>query len=304
MPKTTPPKPLRLLFVINPISGDRDKEDLELKIRQLARRLQFKPDLFYTTGEQDEKKLHNEIDHLAPDRVLAVGGDGTCNLVARVLLDCELPLAIIPMGSANGMARELEIPEEIDKAIELAVCGKVDLLDVLRVNGEYISLHLSDIGINATVVERFEKEKIRGMWGYARQYAKALMDAKPIRFQLTIDGKKIRKRAYMVVIANASKYGTGANINPEGRLNDGKFEVVLLRPYSFFHLFGMVVSFFTGQLHTLEYIDVYPCRKLHIQNSREHVVQVDGEFIGRLTEVDVEILPRNLQVVIPSTSVD
>ncbi|WP_163714715.1 diacylglycerol/lipid kinase family protein [Mangrovibacterium lignilyticum] len=299
MPNTTSKENTHVLFVINPISGDIDKDDLEGKIKDLKRDFHFNYSVFYTTGEDDESKLAEVIEQRMPDRVLAVGGDGTCNMVAKVLLNQDLPMGIIPMGSANGMARELDIPEDPEEAIRIALTGKIDVLDVLKVNEEHISLHLSDIGINAAVIERFEKEQIRGLWGYGRQYLKAFFQARPIRFTLTIDGRKIRKRAYMVVMANATKYGTGASINPTGKMNDGWFEVILIRPYRLWHLIGMIISFFTREIHHLDYVDVYPCRQLHVRNSRGHVAQVDGEIIGQMEEVGVEILPRCLKVFTP-----
>ncbi|RKD86342.1 diacylglycerol/lipid kinase family protein [Mangrovibacterium diazotrophicum] len=299
MPNDTNKLQPHILFVINPISGDVQKDDLELKIRRLSMELQFVPDYYFTTGDNDEHKLTAVIEATSPDRVVAVGGDGTCNMVGKVLLYEDIPLGIVPLGSANGMARELGIPTDTEEAISIAVSGRVDLIDTLQVNQSHMSLHLSDIGINAAVIERFEKENIRGLWGYARQYAKALFEARPIRFTMDIDGQRIRKRAYMAVFANASMYGTGAVVNPKGKLNDGKFEVVLFRPYRFAHLLGMLVSFFTGNIHEQEYVDVYSCRKAEIRNSRKHVVQVDGEVIGQFEEVSVEILPRSLTVVLP-----
>ena len=301
MPNDTNEQPPQILFVINPISGDIEKDDLELKIRRMSELHHFTPAFYYTTGDNDEQKLAAEIDMSKPDRVVAIGGDGTCNMVGKVLVNKNTPLAIVPMGSANGMARELNIPTDSDEAIAIAVKGRVDSIDTLLVNQEYISLHLSDIGINAAVIERFEKENIRGLWGYIRQYAKALFEARPIRFTIDIDGQKVHKRAYMAVFANASKYGTGAVVNPEGKLNDGKFEVILFRPYRFVHLLRMMFSFFTGKIHMQEYVDVYSCRRAKIRNSRKHVVQVDGEVIGQLEEVSVEVLPRSLKVILPDT---
>lgn len=302
MPSNTSDQSPNVLFVINPVSGGIDKDKLHDDLERLAGKYHFRPVFFYTTGEKDEKKIEEEILQVKPDVVAAVGGDGTCNLVARVLKDLDTPMAIIPMGSANGMAKELDIPEDLEDALQILQSGKVEAIDMVRVNGQYLSMHLSDIGLNANVIKAFEEEKVRGFWGYTKQYFKALFRARPLRFYFEVDGKQHRKPAYMIVIANSRKYGTGAIINPQGDLTDGKFELVLVRPYSFWQLIGMIVPFFKGNLHELEYIDVFQGKSAKIRSSCKHTVQVDGEIIGQMDEISVEILPQKLQLTRPANN--
>jgi diacylglycerol kinase family enzyme len=148
-------------------------------------------------------------------------------------------------------------------------------------------------------VENFEKGNIRGLWGYARHFATELFTSAPLRFKVVLDKKVIYKKAYMAVIANASRYGTGAVINPKGEIDDGYFELLFIRPYTFLQLLKMMVSFFTKPVHSLNYMDTYKCREVDIFNLEEKPVQVDGEIIGRMGKVSVEILPQSLVVVVP-----
>jgi diacylglycerol kinase family enzyme len=195
------------------------------------------------------------------------------------------------------MAYELQIPDDFEQALHIAVTGVPKAIDALRINDGHLSLHLADVGLNAAVIERFEQENVRGLWGYVRQYMRVLFRVRPIRFRLQVDGRLIRRYAYMAVIANATSYGTGAKINPGGKIDDGRFELILLRPYSLWHLLQLIIASFLGRLTDLESVEAYSCRKLEIENSRKHVVQVDGEIIGQLQEIRVEILPQALRVI-------
>lgn len=299
MPNKKLNNPQKILFVINPISGDIDKNDLKEKIKTFSEDQHFAFEIHYTKGKNDQQLITESIQNYAPDKVVAVGGDGTCNLLAKILMNRNIPMGIIPLGSANGLAKELEIPQNLDEALKTIIADKTKAIDLLIINQKHVSLHLADIGINAQVVKRFERDHIRGFVGYAKHFAQELIAAKPLKIKLILDGRKIIKTAYMVVIANATKYGTGAIINPKGSISDGKFEIILIRPYSVWHLFQMVIPFFTRKIHELDYIKSFSGQKATIQNYGRKELQIDGELIGRLKEINVEINPQALEILIP-----
>ncbi|MFB6317513.1 diacylglycerol/lipid kinase family protein [Saccharicrinis sp. FJH54] len=298
MPKNNDTDHSTILFVINPVSGDTDKAELEERIERLSVAKNIKCDLFYTTGKDDEERLKERLKTCNPDKVVSVGGDGTCNLTARVLLHSDIQLGIIPLGSANGLAKELELPVDLDESLDIVTGNQIKTIDVLKINN-HISLHLSDIGVNAEVVNRFEKDNVRGLAGYARHFFLELFRAKPHHFLIESGDKKINRKAYMVAIANASKYGTGAVINPKGKLDDGWFEVILIRPYKLVHLLQMIIPFFTHELDQLDYVEIYSFKKATISNKNKRVLQIDGEIIGQQEKVNVEILPQCIKVLIP-----
>lgn len=299
MPNNPFNKPQKILFVINPISGDIDKKYLEEKIETLSKKQQFAFEIHYTKGKNDHQLITGAIRKFTPAKVVAVGGDGTCNLLAKVLMNRGIPMGIIPLGSANGLAKELEIPQNLDEALKTIVANKTKAIDLLIINQKHVSLHLADIGINAQVVKRFERDRIRGFAGYAKHFIQELFAAKPLKFKVTLDGRKILKNAHMVVIANATKYGTGAIINPKGSISDGQFEIIFIRPYSVWHLFQMVIPFFTRKIHELDYVKSFSGRTATIHNYGRKELQIDGELIGRLKEINVEINPHALEILVP-----
>jgi len=188
----------------------------------------------------------------------------------------------------------------VGDALDVVVKGQIKAVDTVILNKEYLSLHLSDIGMNAKMIERFEKDSGRGIWGYVKSFFKEVGEARLSSFELICDQKTVVKNAYMVVIANASKYGTGAVINPKGKINDGFFEVIFVRPYSTWHLLKMIIPFYTRKIHTLAYVDTFTCQNAVIRNFQKQAVQVDGEIIGRPEEVFVEIIPQSLKILVPA----
>ncbi|MFP4059921.1 MAG: diacylglycerol/lipid kinase family protein, partial [Bacteroidales bacterium] len=237
------------LFVLNPISGNFDKEDLRKWLKDYATKNSLEFWFHETTGSGEEAALlTGSIEKYKPSCLVAVGGDGTVNLVAKVAKEVKIPIGIFPMGSANGLATELDIPFNREEALDVVLHGAIIRIDILNINKREIVLHLCDVGLNARVIKRFEKAVIRGFIGYMGQYFKELFDVKTTRFMLIVNGQKFKTKAIMVVIANASKYGTGAIINPPGKINDGSFEVIFIKPYPFWYIFKLIVVFFTGTL--------------------------------------------------------
>jgi len=299
MPEKSTKEQLDILFIINPISGDNDKSEIKDTIRKYLSQHHYTLDFYYTTGENDAIKIGHLLDVKQIKKVVVVGGDGTCNMVGNLLLNKNIKMGIIPAGSANGLATELELPAKLEESLDCIVKGKSKKLDALKINKDYICLHLSDIGFNAKVIDRFEQGETRGMTGYANSFIGELVESKPSRFKLKYNEKEEVKTAFMIVIANATKFGTGAVINPKGKTDDSMFEIVVLNPQKVIHFLEMIVPFYTQKIHTLDFVDTYSCKKVIIENPERQNVQIDGENIGQPAEVTVEILPQALSVLVP-----
>jgi len=288
----------KTLFVINPISGDINKDEQVNQIKKVMKDYNQPIEFYFTTGKNDEVKIEKLIHENNYRKVVAVGGDGTCNTVARVLMHTETAMGILPRGSANGLATELEIPNNIDESLNIISNEKTRKIDVLSLNDEHISLHLSDLGFNARVVQRFEKGNTRGLFGYVKHFFDEVGKAEPATFIIKFENKTKKKKAFMLVVANASKYGTGAVVNPDGSIDDGRFEVIVFRPNSMMQFLKLVVPFFIRQIHHLKFVDVYSVDEVVIKNPDRQTLQIDGEIIGQPAEVRVEIIPQSLKVLV------
>jgi diacylglycerol kinase (ATP) len=284
-----------ILFILNPVSGGKKKINWQPVICEYFKPLAHKIEFFILTGKDDSASIRHWIERLSPEKVVAVGGDGTISLVAKQLLNTDISLGILRGGSANGMATELKIPTDPKTALDTIINGKIQKSDVIRINENDISLHLSDLGLNARLVKYYDKSAIRGMWSYARLLIKILAEGSLMHASIKADNLDIKIPAYMIVLANASKYGTGAVINPEGLIHDGKFELVIVRKIS---LAAMAKMFLSSKPFDPKKVEIFQTTKAQIIVKRKTHFQVDGEYKGKLHKVTAEIIPSALNIMV------
>ena len=208
-------------------------------------------------------------------------------------------MGILPAGSANGMAKELNIPVEVEGALDIILNGEIKPCDAIRINHKQISLHLSDLGFNAQLVKYFEQGNLRGKFGYFLKVFKVLWRKRLMDVTIQTNKEEIKRKAFMVVIANASKYGTGALINPEGNLDDGLFEIIVVRRINFFSILKMFLQF---KRFNPEKVELFQASSASFTTAKKVHFQVDGEYLGRVTKVKAEILRSQLRLILPRKS--
>ena len=287
---------MKVLFVLNPKSGVHTSQPLDDLIIAQAAKSGFEYQIFRMKGDS-KKSIKRLIEEFKPDCVAAAGGDGTVNLVAGILAQSEISMLIIPSGSANGMAKELEI-NNIELALSLLSDGEQKKIDLVRING-HISIHLADVGLNARIVKRFEADPRRGIMTYARHLFGEMFLMKRYRFYIKADDKEIKRTAVSVTFANASKYGTGAVINPNGLVDDGLFELVIVKPFPDIQMLSIAWKMFRNKLHTSDYVEVISCREAFLRCNRSTTLQIDGEVIGKVKDFKIEMMHSALKVLVP-----
>ena len=283
----------KILFVINPQSKViLNIENLEVAIGQVITKDNYDWDIFYTTGDKDKEKLMDHTKNIAPELIIAAGGDGTANLVAGHVIGKDIQMGIIPTGSANGLAFNLKIPNNFEKALKKIINASAKPVDAIQINNKFYCLHLSDVGINARIVKRFSQEKSKGLAGYGKQLLKELLSPKTyFKFTVKTADYHKKRKAEMLVIANASAYGTGALINPKGIMNDGKFEIVIIKPYPWWIVFRFIAAFFTGNLPKMKYVQIIPTSKAEITLDSDQDIHIDGEVQSPVKYLNAEIVP-------------
>jgi diacylglycerol kinase (ATP) len=284
---------MKLLFIINPGSGSHDINLKEVISSHFSSK-EVSIELFGLPKDCSLEKIKQSIAQANADRVVAVGGDGTLKLVAECLLNTDVPIGIIPAGSANGMAKELGIPTDIEEALDLVVNGKPKKIHTVKLNDE-ICIHLSDLGFNAYLVKKFDTLPERGMWGYAKATWHALWNHKRMQIELNIKGETFTSAAAMVAIANATMYGTGLKINPDGKLDDELFEIIVVKDYSYLEILKI---WFTKLPFNPKKIEVFQTSKVKISSKHKAHFQIDGEYVGKVNEVTAEILPASVTVIL------
>ncbi|MCC9167626.1 diacylglycerol/lipid kinase family protein [Pontibacter harenae] len=287
-----------LLFVINPIAGDIDKEELEDSIAEVCSSCGISYEVYKTTGKNDKEVLQAKLKQTRFDGVFAVGGDGTVNLVASLLLKTDIPMGIIPLGSGNGLSKDLGIPQDVEEALDLMFRHEVQRIDTLELNG-VPSIHLSDIGFNALVVKRFCEGERRGPGAYAWIALQEYLNYVPKRYRIETDVETYEGEAFMVTIANANAFGSNAAINPKGIVNDGKFEICLIEPFPKAAAIGIMIKLYTDSIDESVYTRRLICKQATIYNLDNEVVHVDGEPIDTAQEIKVVMHTQSLKVFLP-----
>lgn len=285
----------KYLFVVNPISGDLDKAEILESVKAFAQTEGIEIVTYETTGEDDEKSIAKLYGQHKPERILVAGGDGTIKIVAQAVESHDVVLGILPAGSANGLSVDLNLPNALDDNLQVAFHGKPMEVDMVCINGEK-SLHLSDIGLNANLVKNYEQSSVRGKLGYALQSITTLQEQEPFEVSVEVNGETIETEARMVVFANSQKYGTGVTINPIGKMDDGKFEIVILKTFDLV-LFGKII---TGNmpLDTGE-VEIHSTEKAMVKTKVPVHFQIDGEYFGEATELEIHVLPKQMKVAVP-----
>lgn len=289
----------KILFIINSGSGN-NATDWPKEIEAYFNDLDHTIELYFLKKGIHVKSIKDKIKVFNPDKVVAVGGDGTVGLVAECLLQNNIPLGILPAGSANGLAKELGISAVPAEALHTIADGIIKKIHLTKVNSK-LCIHLSDIGLNASMLKKFQSDNTRGVWGYIKAIVKEawrVVLKKPLmQVSMTLDNKIIELKAAMIVIANATKYGTGAIINPLGSLEDDVFEVIVIKKISIREIIKMMI---THAPYDSEKTMVFETNSLTILTRKKAYFQIDGEYLGKVNKIEAVLIPAALQIIAPS----
>ncbi|UZH54462.1 NAD(+)/NADH kinase [Salinimicrobium tongyeongense] len=286
----------RVLMVVNPISGGKDKSDIIEEVEKQVSERNLELEIYYTSGKGDKEALFSIIEDYDPQRILSVGGDGTIKLIAELLTDDSIPIGIFPAGSANGLAENLNLDGNNAELTRIALGNKFRLIDAILINDE-LCLHISDIGLNAALIKNYQEGNIRGKLGYLIQSIPTLIKSDfPFQFKIEVDGKEISRKAVLIAVANAKKYGTGSKINPNGRYDDGKFEILIFKEFNI----PQILQTFREHVNLDEdFLEIISAVEAKIFSQKNIPFQIDGEYRGDIKEVTARISPVKIKIAVP-----
>ena len=284
-----------IIIVVNPVSGAVEKKEIVDSTLLFAKNENLESILYETSGTKDVENIKNLYNIHKPERIIIIGGDGTIRMVAEAIAKEDVILGIIPAGSANGFALDLDLQLTLEKNLEVAFLHQFMEVDIITINGK-ISIHLSDLGLNAELIKNYEQGEIHGKWGYALNTITTLFDSgEPFTAKIKANNETFGYVARMIVIANAKKYGTGVVINPNGVMNDGKFELVILKNFDLI-LFGQIIS---GNMPSdPDDVEIISTDKATIELDAPVSFQIDGEYCGTETKLDIKILHKQLKIAV------
>ena len=288
----------KTLLIINHKSGKQKKENILHRFEEYMQNKQADYQILQLTINP-KKAIKDKIIAYLPNVIIAAGGDGTVNMITNIIQNQDIKLLIYPFGSANGMARDLNMPANFDDALRLLENGRIVKLDLLKINGN-TSIHLADVGLNARIVKRFQLDNKRGMLTYAKYLFNEIFYIRSKKFTIAYGDIERKVKAVSLTFANATMYGTGAVINPEGKMNDGLFEICIVRPFPRIKLLSIAFRMFTNKLAYSEFFETIQCKQATIACSKKTLLQIDGEIIGQVNKIELKCLPGAIQTIIPN----
>lgn len=288
-----------ITILANPISGVRhDKKQLAEEIARRAKTYGFDSVICYTQGRGDATGIARQAVENNHAMVVVLGGDGTVNEAASGLLNSQVSLGIVPLGSGNGLARTLSIPTKVEKACDVLFEGKAVLADAGRVNDRLFFLVVG-IGFDAAVSEGFDNFHRRGFLSYFYVGLREFFNYVPCELHISFAEKNINSRPFMVAVANGQQYGNNALIAPHAQINDGKFDLVVVNRFTIWQALTQFYKIFIGRIRDFEEVDFYRADKIRIERAAAGIVNVDGEACQLEATLDISIIPKALKVVVP-----
>ncbi|HET8803506.1 MAG TPA: diacylglycerol kinase family protein [Aequorivita sp.] len=285
-----------ILLVVNPISGGSEKSTLIASVKTEVEKKNLHLEIYETCGKKDKEAIDSIIKEINPSRILVAGGDGTISLVAQCVLGADICLGILPAGSANGIAVNFDLPQTLPEQIEIALSDCTMKVDALYINDRFC-LHIADLGINAELIKNYETSGIRGKFGYFLQSFPTLFNSdSPFHFSVETEEETFEETGILLAIANANKFGTGATINPNGKMNDGKFEILIFKSLDFIEIFKTI---YDEPEMSSDFVRVISTNKAQISATKKIPFQIDGEFLGEIDKASVFIEKETIIVAVP-----
>jgi diacylglycerol kinase (ATP) len=292
----------KTFIVVNPVAGTSQLEDVREKIQTALQAHDIPFEIYETKGDDNFKQIIRNAIQQGCKLVITAGGDGTLSGVVDGLVDTQIPLLILPIGTWNALAQALDIPLQVDAALDLLFQPhRVQTIDAMEVNKNYFVLSIS-AGMGSRAMEDVTREEKRrfGRFADLRSAITHLLEFRAHSFDVKIDGKFTKFRASELMVSNSSILGLKIlRLDPGIRMDDGKLNVCSIYANTLTEYFKLALSMIRNdQQHNWSIFCMEALQEVEI-NSREKLpVQGDGELIGKLP-IKVKIHPQAVQIVTP-----
>ena len=297
----------KIIYLINPISGTQGKSSLKELITRKTTERQIDFEIIHTNAQGDYHFLKNKIEKELITDIVICGGDGTVNAVAASLINVDVNIGIIPMGSGNGLAFAAKIPKQNIKALDIIFTGKANYIDSFFINNKF-SCMLCGIGFDAKVAHEFAQQKKRGLQTYIQVSLNNFFKAKPYLFEIILKEKSFKTNAFFISIANSNQFGNNFTIAPKASLSDGLLDIVIVKKMNKFLLPFYVIAQVLGmnalqkmQHRTSEKNIIYfQTDSLTIINTENAPLHIDGDPKETAEKFSIEIIKKAFRLIQPN----
>ena len=294
------PEPLikkKIYFIVNPISGFGKQKIIEKLVEQHLDHSLFQSEIVYTKAAKHATELARQAAINNYDIVVAVGGDGSINEIGRGLIGTETALAIVPAGSGNGLARHLNIPLNIEKAIQVINQLKEIRVDTIQFNEEHF-FNIAGIGFDAFINAKIAKLSKRNFFAYFKVIAQEFYKYKEQNFEIVINGKTHNKKAFLICFANGAQWGYNSFISPLADNKDGLIDIAILKDVSIFNVLKLAFQLLNKTIHLSPHLEIIKAKEVTIKQLMNDA-HIDGESVEIGNTIAVKVNPLSLKVIIP-----
>lgn len=299
-------KERRIVFLINPIAGTGAKKGLEEYLAKRCRDEKIEYMVFHSARSTSAEMLRVHLYDFKATDLVACGGDGTVNLAAASVSNTAINLGIIPVGSGNGLAFTAGIPAKPQAAFEVLLNGQLQTTDAFSVNGRF-ACHLSGLGMDAEVAERFAASHSRGLINYTTKALIQYFKSQAINFEVTVEGFKFFTDAFFISVANSNQFGNNVTIAPLASLNDGMLDVVIVQKM---HKTNLPIALLRQLRHNQfmknwvekigkQTILYFQAREIKIGNPLHAPLHIDGDPFATSDEISFSIVPSAFRLWVP-----
>jgi YegS/Rv2252/BmrU family lipid kinase len=290
-----------IAFIINPVSGpketQKEKRKLPKVIMQTLDDSQWLPNITFTEYAGHATELARQYARMGFDAVVAVGGDGTVNEVARGVRDSQTAMGILPMGSGNGFARHLNIPIRVNKAIEMLNHSEPIRVDYGLANGK-LFVSTCGTGFDALIADHFAGSSKRGFATYLQNILKDVFSYTPQNYHIVGDGLDVTHKAFLITFANANQWGYEALIAPKASIQDGKMDIMLMSSHAILGSASLALRLFAGSIDDSHFMDTLRAKEVTLERESAAPFHIDGDPVDMEKDIHIRIVEDGLRVLV------
>lgn len=285
-----------ILFIINPISGSRSKAALPVQIKKVLDSGKYTPGIEFTNYPGHATEIARSAMNKGCKYIVAAGGDGTVNEIAKVLINTDVTLGILPEGSGNGLARHMKIPMRTEQALELINKKNSVVIDSCSMNGNPFFC-TSGIGFDAHIGKLFAEQVKRGFSTYVKTTLNEFVNYKPLIYKIETPDFSGDRKAFLITFANSAQYGNNAYISPDASISDGLIDMCIMSPFPKLGVFNMGYRLFSKSMNRSRFLKIVKTKEVVVTRDLEGPVHLDGEPFEMGKELVVKVNPASLKVI-------
>lgn len=287
----------RIIFIMNPISGTIRKSGIPKIIEKTLDKEYYEFSIAETNYPGHAYEIAKDAKEKGFYAVVAVGGDGTVNEVAKAIVHSDTALGILPCGSGNGLARHLMLPLDIQKAVEVINMHTVHDLDYGLINNIPFFCTCG-MGFDAFISMKFAEAGKRGPVTYLENILREGLKYKPETYEIIDENGTSIRRAFLISCANASQYGNNAYIAPQASMSDGLLDITIMEPLDMIEASQISIDMFNKTLNNNSKIKTFKTKHIQVHREKAGFIHYDGEPVMTDADVDISVVNKGIKIIV------